>query len=93
MVRIPQTIDSALLVPQSATYQIQGKLYVYVVGADNTVHSTPLQVNANTSGHTYVVEKGLKPGDKIVVEGMGNLREGLAIKPRLVNADSVYASL
>ena len=37
MVRIPQTIDTALLVPQSATYQIQGKLFVYVAGADNTV--------------------------------------------------------
>ena len=92
-VRIPETIDRALLVPQSATYQIQGKLFVYVAGPDNTVHSTAIQVNANTSGHSYVVEQGLKPGDKIVVEGIGNLREGLAIKPRSVNADSVYASL
>jgi len=39
------------------------------------------------------VEQGLKAGDKIVVEGVGNLREGLAIIPKLVNADSVYASL
>ena len=92
-VQIPQTIDTALLVPQSATYQIQGKLFVYVAASDNTIHSTAIQVNANTSGHSYVVEQGLKPGDKIVVEGIGNLREGLTIKPRLINADSVYARL
>jgi membrane fusion protein (multidrug efflux system) len=92
-VQIPQTIDTALLVPQSATYQIQGKLFVYVAGTDNTIHSVPIQVNSNTPEHSYVVEHGLRAGDKIVVEGVGNLREGLAIKPRLVNADSVYARL
>jgi len=92
-VRIPETIDSALLVPQSATYQIQGKLFVYVTGPDNTVHSTSIEVNSNTSGHSYVVQQGLRPGDKIVVEGIGNLREGLAIQPRIVNEDSVYSSL
>jgi membrane fusion protein (multidrug efflux system) len=91
IVRIPQTIDTALLVPQSATYQVQGKLFIYVVAPDNTVHSTAIQVNANTSGHSYIVMQGLKRGDKIVVEGIGNLREGLAISPRQVNADIVYA--
>ncbi|HET6996486.1 MAG TPA: efflux RND transporter periplasmic adaptor subunit [Chitinophagaceae bacterium] len=92
-VQIPQTIDTALLVPQSATYQIQGKLFVYLAASDNTVHSTAIQVNSNASGHSYVVEQGLRPGDKIVVEGIGNLREGLAINPRVINADSVYARL
>jgi membrane fusion protein, multidrug efflux system len=92
-VQIPQTIDTALLVPQSATYQIQGKLFVYLAASDNTIHSTAIQVNANTSGHSYVVEQGLRPGDKIVVDGIGNLREGLIIKPRLINADSLYARL
>ncbi len=93
IVRIPEKIDSALLVPQSATYQIQGKIFVYTAGADNKVHSAAIQVNPSTSGHSYVVEQGIKPGDKIVVEGVGNLSEGLVIQPRFVNADSVYASL
>jgi membrane fusion protein (multidrug efflux system) len=92
-VRLPETVTNALLVPQTATYQIQGKIFVYVMGADNGVHSTAIQVNANTSGNSYVVQGGLKAGDKIVVDGIGNLREGLTIKPKFVNADSVYASL
>jgi membrane fusion protein (multidrug efflux system) len=93
MVRIPQTLDAALLVPQSATYQIQGKLFVYVTARDSTIHSTAIQVNSNTPGHSYVVTQGLKQGDKIVVEGIGNLQEGLHIIPKLVNADSTYKSL
>jgi len=64
-----------------------------VAAPDNTIHSIAIQVNANTSGHSYVVQQGLKPNDRIVVEGIGNLREGLTIKPRLINADSVYARL
>jgi membrane fusion protein, multidrug efflux system len=92
-VQIPQTIDTALLVPQSATWQIQGKLFIYVADPDNTIHSTAIQVNSNTAGHSYIVVQGLKRGDKVVVEGVGNLSEGLVIKPRLINADSVYAGL
>jgi membrane fusion protein (multidrug efflux system) len=89
VVRIPRTIDSALLVPQKATYQIQGKLFVYVMDASNKVKSVVITTNAN-SGDSYVVQHGLKAGDKIVTDGISNLREGLQIKPTLVNADSVY---
>jgi membrane fusion protein (multidrug efflux system) len=92
-IQIPETLDSVLLVPQSATYQIQGKLFVYVTAPDSTVHSTAILVNANTAGQSFVVEQGLKPGDKIVVDGIGNLREGLTIIPRLLKADSIYAGL
>jgi len=92
-VQVPQTVDSALLVPQSATYQIQGKLFTYVTARDSTIHSTAIQVNSSTPGHSYVVMKGLTQGDKIVVDGIGNLQEGLHIIPKLVNADSAYKSL
>ncbi|HEX9513355.1 MAG TPA: efflux RND transporter periplasmic adaptor subunit [Puia sp.] len=94
LVRLPVTIDTALLVPQKATYQVQGKLFVYLVGPGDSVKSVSIQANANTTGHSYVVEKGLKPGDRIVIEGISNLREGLPIKPKtVVNTDSVYNSL
>jgi len=92
-VRIPVTLNNVLLIPQSATYQIQGKLFVYALSPDNTVHSTAIVVNSNASGHSYVLQSGLKQGDKIVVDGIGNLTEGLSIKPRMVSAGSVYASL
>jgi membrane fusion protein (multidrug efflux system) len=44
----------------------------------------------NNDGRFYVVQQGLKPGDKIVVEGVGSLRENAPIKPREVKPDSLY---
>ncbi|MEI3800811.1 membrane fusion protein, multidrug efflux system [Chitinophaga ginsengisegetis] len=93
IVRIPQPIDTALLVPQKATFQIQGKLFVYVLDADNKVRSVDIGSNASAAGQSFVVQHGVKAGDKIVVDGISNLREDLVISPRLVNADSVYNSL
>ena len=93
IVRIPHEIDTALLVPQKATYQIQGKLFVYVVDTDNKVRSVEIGSNASAAGQSFVVQHGLRAGDKIVIDGIGNLREDQVILPRLVNADSVYHSL
>lgn len=93
IVRVPRTIDTALLVPQKATYQIQGKLFVYVVDADNKVKSVDIGSNAAAAGQSFVVQQGVKAGDKIVVDGISNLREDLVIQPRMVNADSLYKSL
>jgi membrane fusion protein (multidrug efflux system) len=94
VVRLPVTIDTALLVPQKATYQVQGKLFVYLLGPGDSVKSVSIRANASTSGHSYVAEQGLKAGDRIVIEGLSNLKEGLQIKPKtVVNTDSVYNSL
>jgi membrane fusion protein (multidrug efflux system) len=93
IVRIPRTIDTALLVPQKATYQIQGKLFVYVMDADNKVKSVDIGSNASAAGQSFVVQHGVKKGDKIVVDGISNLREDQVINPRMVNADSVYNNL
>jgi membrane fusion protein (multidrug efflux system) len=88
-VRIPQTVDTAILVPQKSTYEIQGKLFVYLLGDSNKVKSVEIRVMPNSGGQYYVVQEGLRAGDKIVVEGVASLREGAAIRPRVVNADSV----
>jgi len=89
-VRIPRTVDSALLVPQKATYELQGKKFVYLVSDSGTVKSAEIKVLDNSDGQNYVVQQGLHAGDKIVLEGVATLREDAAIKPRAVNADSVY---
>ena len=89
-VRIPQTVDTALLVPQKATYELQGKRFVYVLESTGTVRSTEIQVLESGNGQFFVVQKGLQPGDKVVVEGVGSLRDGASIKARSINADSLY---
>ncbi|HEX8325996.1 MAG TPA: efflux RND transporter periplasmic adaptor subunit [Hymenobacter sp.] len=93
VVRIPTVVDTALIIPQKATYEIQGKRFVYVVQDSNKVRSAEVRVLNNSDGTFFVVERGLQSGARIVVEGVATLREGAAIKPQPVNADSIYRQL
>ncbi|MGI4740520.1 MAG: efflux RND transporter periplasmic adaptor subunit [Janthinobacterium lividum] len=86
LVRIPQTVPGALLVPQAATYELQGKRFVYVVGAGGKVANTEIQVLPLTDGVNYVASQGLKGGDQIVLEGVSSLADGQVIKPRAAAA-------
>ncbi|OLY94728.1 efflux transporter periplasmic adaptor subunit [Cnuella takakiae] len=90
VVRMPRTVDSALLVPQKATYELQGKRFVYVLESTGTVRSTEIRAIPASNGQFYVVEAGIRPGEKIVVEGVASLRDGASIKPRAINSDSLY---
>lgn len=90
IVRIPRTVDAAILVPQKATYELQGKKFVYIVESTGTVRSAEITVMQTGNGQYFVVEQGVNPGDKIVLEGVATLKEGAPIKPRVVNTDSVY---
>lgn len=93
VVRIPRTIDSAVLVPQKATFEVQGKKFVYIVETTGTVRSAEIKVMENSNGQYFVVQEGLRPGEKIVLEGVAALKEGAAIKPREVNTDSVNQAM
>ena len=92
-VRIPNDVKAALLVPQSATYELQDKRFVVVVGNDNKVRTVSISILPNAAGQFFVVEKGLKAGDKVVLEGVATLKDGTPIKPNVVNAETVYAGL
>ncbi|RZL35828.1 MAG: efflux RND transporter periplasmic adaptor subunit [Pedobacter sp.] len=92
-VRIPQTVENAILVPQKSTVDLQGKKFVYVLGDSAKVISTEIQVMDLAKDKFYVVTKGLKAGDKIVLEGFQSLKDGVKIKPEEKSADSVYADL
>jgi membrane fusion protein (multidrug efflux system) len=84
-------MENALLIPQNATYDMQGQKFVYTISDKDSTVNTSVSVSANPIGNLYVVESGLKKGDKLVVEGVGNLKPGMAIKPLLSNPDSLYA--
>lgn len=86
VVRIPSTIDTALLIPQRATYEVQGKRFVYVLQQDQTVAEVEVIVNPSASGTNFVVEQGLRAGDKIVSDGVANLISGAKIQ---AEADTV----
>ena len=87
-IRIPQSNSATIPVPQTATYELQDKIYVYTVGNSNKVSRKVLHVVAKTTGW-YLVDKGVKPGDRIVYAGMGRLQDGMMITPQLLSTDSI----
>lgn len=87
-IKIPNTYENALVVPQSATYEQQGQTYVYTVGEGNAATSTLITVEDKTDLF-YIVNSGVKTGDLIVVKGIGKLRNGMPIQPQKVAFDSI----
>ena len=77
----PYTMENVLLVPQSATVDIQDKKFVYVLQPDSTVKYTEIQISNLNDGKNYIVLDGLKSGDKIAVEGVTRLSDGMKITP------------
>ncbi|MGV8877544.1 MAG: efflux RND transporter periplasmic adaptor subunit [Sphingobacteriaceae bacterium] len=90
---IPQNLENALLIPQKSTTDVQGEKFVYLLSDSNMVTNTNVQVMEITKGNFYVVTKGLKAGDKIVVEGSASLKDGVKIKPNVQARDSVFLAL
>jgi membrane fusion protein (multidrug efflux system) len=72
----------AALVPQRAVTELQGSYQVAVVGEDNKVAIRPVRL-AERSGSMWVVEDGVRPGERVVVEGVQKVRSGVTVNPRL----------
>ena len=72
------TRHNAILVPQRAVSELQGAYQVAVVDAQNKIHIQPVQVGERT-GTQWIIEDGLHPGDRIVVEGLQKVREGTSV--------------
>jgi membrane fusion protein, multidrug efflux system len=82
-VRLTQQHQNALLVPQSATMEIQDKVFVFTVNAGNKVNKQPITISGK-SGSSYLVTEGVKPGDRIVFSGLDRLQDGTVVKPEPV---------
>src|SRR2546426_3430642 len=83
-----KTQSGALLVPQRAVMELQGSHQVAVVGSDNKVSIRPVTVGERV-GKLWIVTEGLKPGERVVVEGVMKVRDGVAV--RAVSAESAKA--
>jgi RND family efflux transporter MFP subunit len=72
--------DGALLVPQRAVNELQGSYQVAVVGDDNRVSIRPVKVGERV-GKLWIVNEGVKPGERVIVEGLLKVRDGAPVKP------------
>ena len=78
-IRVPtRTIAGAILVPQRAVQELQATYSVFVVTAEGQAEFRPVQVGPRV-GSLYVIESGLQPGEKIVVEGAQKLQNHMPV--------------
>lgn len=84
--------NKALIIPQKATFEIQDRIYVYVVDNKNQVKSRPITIS-NRMTHYYIVDSGLSQTDKILYEGLQNVKEGMTIKPQFMPMAKIKADL
>lgn len=81
-VNIPVSNENILMVPQKATFEIQDLKYVFTLNDSNMTVTTPIQIQTLNDGKNYVVTGGLKPGDRVVIEGIGtSVRPGMPVQP------------
>ena len=78
---IPTVYKDKIVIPATATVQIQDKFKVYLVDKDNIAHEKLVTTEPTSNGKEYVIKEGLQVGDIIVAEGAGMLRDGQDIKP------------
>lgn len=79
-VKISVNHANAIIVPQEATIEIQDKVFVFLLDKNNSVMRQPIVVSGK-SGTNYLVEEGIKTGDRIVLKGFENLPDGAKIIP------------
>src|SRR5246127_1631724 len=84
---VVRTQKNALLVPQRAINELQGRYLVAVIGADNKVSIRPIKVGTRVDT-MWIVDEGLKPGDRIVAEGVQKVREGMEVHAKPFQPES-----
>jgi membrane fusion protein (multidrug efflux system) len=76
-----------MLVPLRSTFEIQDKVFVFAVDEKNKAVQKTI-VPKMRIPHYYVVERGISKDDKIVYEGVENVKDGDAINPQLIEPES-----
>jgi membrane fusion protein, multidrug efflux system len=77
----------ALVIPQRAVTELQGKFLVAVVGPENKVSIKPVKPGARF-GQLWVIDQGLQAGEKVVAEGTQKVREGMVVSPKPFGAEA-----
>jgi RND family efflux transporter, MFP subunit len=75
------TRPDSIAVPERAVTEMQGKNFVWSVGSDNKVTQRTVKVGGQL-GENLLILEGLKPGDRIVVEGLQKVKEGAPVEPK-----------
>lgn len=87
-VQLSNEMADAILLPQKAVFEMQDKNYVFILDASNQVKMKNFVPGARLA-NCYIVQSGLSAGDRVVYEGVRNLRDGMKINPAAITLDSI----
>jgi len=85
---LTKSLNSAIKLPMAAVKDIQDKFFVYVLADSNKVAMKAIEINGRTGGD-YIIKSGVKAGDKIAVNSIDQLTEGIAVQPKVISQDSL----
>lgn len=85
-------LRNVLLIPQKATFEVLDHRYVYVIDKEDVVHSTRVEIGAELQ-HLFVVNEGLKEGDRFLLEGLRKVKDDMHVQYALLAPDSVVHHL
>ncbi|MDM4018808.1 efflux RND transporter periplasmic adaptor subunit [Roseiconus lacunae] len=91
-VLINRTKTDAIVIPQRSKFEILTKTYVFVVGPDNVVHQREIVIE-DEQEDIFLIEKGLMPNDRILVEGIRQVRDGETIAYDYHPPEAILANL
>jgi membrane fusion protein (multidrug efflux system) len=89
---IHRTLQNLLVIPQRATFEILAKRYAFVVDKDNVVHQRDIEIKGEQDD-IFVLKSGLKEGEKIILEGIRQVKDGDKIKYDFRDPKEVLSNL
>lgn len=89
---LSRVVKDALVIPQRATFEILDKKYAFVVGEDNVVHQRDITIQSEQDD-IYLLESGLEVGDKIILEGLREVRDGDEVHYEYKSPEEVLSHL
>ena len=91
-VQMTVPLKNALIIPQKSTYELQDKVYVFVIGKDNKLSSRNIIIKSRIS-NIYIVESGLSADDKILLEGVQTAKDDAKIEYTYTDPKTTLSSL
>ncbi|ATN05128.1 MULTISPECIES: efflux RND transporter periplasmic adaptor subunit [Chryseobacterium] len=91
-IRFPQRYDNVLVVPESATYEQQGIVYVYKIDKGDTARNVVINV-IDRIDNMALIKSGVNKGETVIAAGIGGLKPGTAVKPKPIKMDSLVQSI
>ncbi|MDF2447800.1 MAG: efflux transporter, family, subunit [Bacteroidota bacterium] len=91
-IRLRKKYEEVIVIPQKSTFEIQDKLYVYVLDKDNKLSVRNIE-SKHRLPHLFIVTKGLKEGEKIIYEGIQNVKNGMSLRPDFISMRTIISQL